>query len=309
VKRFKNILAYIDADADRPRFLDRAVELAEENGASLTLAAAVQRPSALTERLFPDVAGRWYSNVVDDARAKLAGMTARYRDERTIAVKTLVGRPWIEIIREVLRSGHDLVIKDTEAATGFSPSLDMKLLRKCPCPVWLVKRSAPRYRRIAAAIDVPVEDDGRNMLNTKIIELAHSLAVLEECELHVVRAWSVYAESVLRFKLSDEELEQLKRVQREDSTRALNEFLSRFDLGGVELHVHVLEGDAERVIPAIVAHEHEDLLVMGTIARTGVAGLVIGNTAEMILNGIKCSVLAVKPDGFVSSVRLEDQET
>jgi len=39
---------------------------------------------------------------------------------------------------------------------------------------------------------------------------------------------------------------------------------------------------------------------MGTVARTGIKGLIIGNTAEVILNGIQCSVLAVKPDGFVS---------
>ena len=45
---------------------------------------------------------------------------------------------------------------------------------------------------------------------------------------------------------------------------------------------------------------------MGTVARTGIPGLLIGNTAETILQRVDCSVLAVKPDGFVSPVGLDE---
>lgn len=47
-----------------------------------------------------------------------------------------------------------------------------------------------------------------------------------------------------------------------------------------------------------------DLLVMGTIARGGVAGVMIGNTAERLMPELSCSLLAVKPKDFVSPVRL-----
>ncbi len=49
-----------------------------------------------------------------------------------------------------------------------------------------------------------------------------------------------------------------------------------------------------------------DLIVMGTVARTGVPGLIMGNSAETILSQIDCSVLAIKPPGFVSPIRAED---
>ena len=49
-----------------------------------------------------------------------------------------------------------------------------------------------------------------------------------------------------------------------------------------------------------------DLVVMGTVARTGIAGLFIGNTAEAILDQLACSVLAVKPSGFVTPVKLSE---
>ncbi len=45
---------------------------------------------------------------------------------------------------------------------------------------------------------------------------------------------------------------------------------------------------------------HVDLIVMGTVARTGIPGLLIGSTAASILQRVNCSVLAVKPDGFAS---------
>jgi nucleotide-binding universal stress UspA family protein len=67
----------------------------------------------------------------------------------------------------------------------------------------------------------------------------------------------------------------------------------------------MLKGHPEEVIPQFVVSEGIDLVVMGTVARTGIAGLLIGNTAERLLQRLITSVLAVKPDGFVSPVRAE----
>ena len=46
-------------------------------------------------------------------------------------------------------------------------------------------------------------------------------------------------------------------------------------------------------------------IMMGTVGRTGIPGFIMGNTAETVLNRIDCSVLAIKPEGFVTPVRLE----
>jgi nucleotide-binding universal stress UspA family protein len=45
---------------------------------------------------------------------------------------------------------------------------------------------------------------------------------------------------------------------------------------------------------------------MGTVVRTGIPGLLIGNTAETVFHHVRCSVLAVKPDSFVSPVSLDE---
>jgi nucleotide-binding universal stress UspA family protein len=64
-------------------------------------------------------------------------------------------------------------------------------------------------------------------------------------------------------------------------------------------------GEPEDVIPEFVVAEGIDLVVMGTVARVGIAGMLIGNTAERVLRKLPCSVLTVKPDGFESPVRLD----
>lgn len=55
----------------------------------------------------------------------------------------------------------------------------------------------------------------------------------------------------------------------------------------------------------MVTQENIDILVMGTLARTGIAGFVIGNTAENIVQSIECSLVALKPEGFVSPIKNE----
>ena len=70
--------------------------------------------------------------------------------------------------------------------------------------------------------------------------------------------------------------------------------------------VHLSRGAATRTIPALASKLKADLVVMGTVARTGIPGLIIGNTAEAILEQLHCSVLAIKPPGFSSPVQLEE---
>jgi len=62
------------------------------------------------------------------------------------------------------------------------------------------------------------------------------------------------------------------------------------------------EGDAAEAIQRLVRKLEIDLLVMGTVCRTGIPGFLIGNTAERVLDVVDCSVLVVKPVGFVSPV-------
>jgi universal stress protein E len=63
-------------------------------------------------------------------------------------------------------------------------------------------------------------------------------------------------------------------------------------------------GHVEQVVPELVNEYQIDLLVMGTVSRSALDGVLIGNTAERVLDDVRCSVLAVKPTGFLSPIRV-----
>ncbi len=89
---------------------------------------------------------------------------------------------------------------------------------------------------------------------------------------------------------------------------SLDEFLDDFEEDRSRFQSHLVKGSPETVLPEWVAEHDIDLIVMGTVARTGVAGLLIGNTAERVLPQVPCSIVALKPEGFRTPVELPDNE-
>jgi universal stress protein E len=221
-------------------------------------------------------------------------------------IKVLTGIPFIEIIKQVLRGNHDLLIKPAEIPGNRITSLgstDMHLLRKCQIPIWIVKPThRKKYRRIMAAIDPdPMEQNAK--LNTLILELATSLAEREIAELHAVTAWSLDYELELRSRArqikTNQLIEDLQKTYKIWLKQVTDPYVRRGDL----FHVHLINGKVGEAIPAEARKRHIDIIVMGTIGRTGIPGFFIGNTAEQILARVNCSVLAVKPEGFESPVK------
>jgi universal stress protein E len=310
MRRFKNILACVDADREGGAALGRAAELAELNGAALRVVAVHEGLSKWGKLLLPKRAREWEPIVLREVGRRLDEMAEPAR-EAGIQVSTaaLVGVPFIEVIREVLRGGHDLLIKDVSmTAHGGAATIgstDMHLLRKCPCPVWLVKPAvdAP-LKRILAAVDPEPRDEVRNALNTQILELATSLARMENCELYVVRAWESMAEEFRALEPNVDDYEQYMEQIHAVRLKTTEEFIGRFESRCDYFSVRCVMGAPEVVIAETVEQDNIDLVVMGTVASTGIPGFLIGSTAESVLRQIKCSVLGVKPDGFVSPVTL-----
>ena len=82
----------------------------------------------------------------------------------------------------------------------------------------------------------------------------------------------------------------------------LSGLLAGFGLKVPANRVHLEKGEAGFAVPNSIDRKRSDLLVMGTLARTRVAGLFIGNTAERIVSRIDCCLFGVKPASFVSPV-------
>jgi nucleotide-binding universal stress UspA family protein len=325
MNRFGNILCVVAGTQGDTAALERAVALAEHNQARLTLLGVV--PSVTAGIGLPEggpISRDLQAWLMNEREGLLSDLAAPHA--RRVAAKTrvVIGTPFIEVIRQVLREGHDLVIKTPEDP-GWLDRLfgsdDLHLLRKCPRPLWMIKPQMSRnFGRIVAAVDVddsyPAgELEGRRALNRQVMEMATSLALSEFSDLHVVHAWEAVGEAAMRggFMSTDEDRvqayaqavehhrrENLDALMRETTDR-LGPEASRY----LKPSAHLVKGWARKEIPALVRKLGADLVVMGTVARTGISGLLMGNTAEMILTQIDCSVLAIKPQGFVSPVTLE----
>lgn len=320
MQRFKNILFVCDDQSACDQALERVCWLATANQARVTLVDTIDSGGDRDlSRFFSMLPGLGPKEIEDTVlavrRDKLNDRAQALRDKGiAVEVKVLVGTPFVEVIREVLRNGHDLVIKGAHRSTGlaFLPGADMHLLRKCPCPVWILNSAAePRARRILVAVDPDATDPARDRLNRTVMELATSLARQDGARLDVVNAWRLHEESTLRHglaKIPPEDINTLVAREKAQSEARLKQLIAGFSGFDDIMRVLHIKGTAADVIAEHVAAEGIDTIVMGTLARTGVAGLFIGNTAETILNHVTCSVLTVKADGFVSPVELDTEE-
>jgi len=318
MRRFQSILIVCDEMSVNDDVIDRAIHLAKSNHARITLVDTIEAAPGELTRLFGAFPGTRAQDVehevVEFHRARLATVGAPIKSAGIHTSElVLQGNPFVEIIKKVLRDGHDLVIKGAGGGEGrrlFFASTDLHLMRKCPCPVWIMKRSGQRqYSRILAAVDPDPEDQERNDLNTLIMDLATSLARMDNSDLHIVNAWKLQEEDTLRHsgfaRAASAVVDQMVAEQRKNSQAKLNELMERYPQGVDHRSVHLLKGDARDVIPQFAAENGVELVVMGTVGRVGIRGLIIGNTAEAILNQVMCSVIAVKPPGFDTPVRLD----
>ncbi len=325
MKRFRQILAVVDTGSSPDAALERAVLLAQNNQAALTAVSVVPRVTVGIG--MPDggpISAELREALISDSQKRLEDAVSPYRSKTAIDAKVLEGTAFLEIIREVLRHGHDLVIKTSEDPAWLDRlfgSDDMHLLRKCPCPVWLVKQAQSKpYRRVLAAVDIdadhpPADLAIRHKLNIEILELAVSIALSDFAELHVAHAWQAMEESTMRgafLHRPDAEVIAYVEHVRQQHDQGLEDLLTdviktrdKDALRYLNPKRYLLKGQAQKEIPRLAKSLKADLVVMGTVARTGVAGLFIGNTAEAILEQIDCSVLAVKPEGFETPVSLE----
>jgi nucleotide-binding universal stress UspA family protein len=303
---FKRILVDVDARAPAHPALARAIRLASASGATLTVVDVVHVPPYARRYLPIDIE----EEVLTAQRQQLARIARGVTDVATES-RLLTGRPATALIQQVLRDGHDLLVRahDRDGTTSSSKpfgAVDLELLRKCPCPVLLVRPTAASPPlRVAGAVNSSTEEASERALNVKIAETTLLMARLEDAVPLLVQAWTPFAERTVRSHASDDAFTAYVENVRGRTATDLRELAESLGAGmaGVQL-VH-RRGEPEDVIPDYALVGGVDLVVMGTVARSGIAGLLLGNTAERVLRKLACSVMAVKPDGFVSPVRLD----
>ena len=317
MKRFKNILLICDFDVKQQMAVERAISLARQNEAVLTVFTVIRElPEDARMASISMSQQMFFKQVFDDYNEQLETLSTEIRQQGVeVKSKIVTGTPFLEIIRQVLRDKHDLVILAAEGKKGLKERLfgstSMHLMRKCPCPVWVVKsEKKSKYKRILSAVDTATEflEPSRESLNPLTMNLASSLARMDNSELYVVQVWSMYYENYIKSRglLEKSAILKLRKDTKQQYLEKLDSLMADIDLTGVITHKHLIRNDdAARAIIKLVKNKKINLLVIGTVCRTGLAGFFIGNTAEKVLSEVNCSVLTVKPEGFVTPVTLD----
>ena len=324
MKRFKNILYLNEPTVDQTSAVARAVSLAENNRADLTIVDVIPPQVVTVDIGLPSggpISNELRAAVESDHRKALETMVQSFKERLQIRLDVLVGKTYLEAIRAVLKNGYDLLIKPAENPAWMHRlfgSDDLHLLRKCPCPVWLMKPpEKANYSSILAAVDFELLPPmpSEHALNREILELSASLALSDFASMHIVHAWEALAEKTVLSRGDMSSAGVTDYVEREQArhrnelyglAEELRGWIGKEAYDYLSPGVHLPEGPAKKVIAPLAAQLRADLVVMGTVARTGISGLIIGNTAEAILDQLTCSVLAIKPPGFKTPVKLDE---
>ncbi|EGG98322.1 Universal stress protein family 1 [gamma proteobacterium IMCC2047] len=133
---------------------------------------------------------------------------------------------------------------------------------------------------------------------------ALQISRLSGAPLSIVYAWRNYAKTYIGSWNNGNKLTSAIWVheQKEKHQQNLEALISELQESGDQISIELVEGPPEQALPSFINSKSADLLVIGTICRTGIAGMFIGNTAESVLDAVDCSVLTLKPEGFVSPV-------
>lgn len=308
MKRFREILVVAGTDAETPQLIQRAAELADRNQARLTIFDVVPRVPR----------NRRSTPVADSIDLQSLLIEARLTDleelaSRVMTIPTRVavaeGIRFIEIIERVVNYDHDLVVMlpdRTRESRGLrGATTTMHLLRKCPSPVWVDDPQAWDRRDVVVAVGPFREDEDDDELQRTLVELGTSLAAIQGGEAHLVHAWRLEGENLMRngrVSLAKAEVDALVAEERVAAEIAFNRLVGDLTDKGIAVHHHLQKGDPAEVISRVVDDLSPGVVVMGTLARAGLKGLIIGNTAERLLDSLEGSVIAVKPPGFVSPV-------
>ncbi|WP_298866881.1 universal stress protein [uncultured Gimesia sp.] len=295
-------LVAADLNEQTAEAVERAIWLADLVNAKLEFFAAIDL-SAHTKHLLEEDRNHLSNNVEDEAHKVMGHLIEKAKAAGVESTsKVALGPSWREIILEVIKNNHDLVLVGTRPH-GFKGRLFggtvMNLFRQCPCPVYAVKiGEEPEVPEIVVASDM-------SEVSSDILNFIVSIGQMADVKIHLVHAIDTQLDQRLKgLDVGEETIEKCAADIKEEIESELNEQLAQTDYRTLSYGVktHVLEGSPEEAIPAFIAENKINLLAMGTLARTGISGFFIGNTAERMLEKVDCSVLAFKPAGFVSPV-------
>lgn len=302
--RFERILAVVNPAREPQVALERAVALGRSYHCPVEAFACIYDPYIAGER-FADSEGlaRAREALKVSTREWLKAQLAKL-DTQGVGVAAHVGwgSPLCEAVLErATHIGADLIVKETHYHPHLERALfrntDWNLLRGFEHALWLVKSGKwPDHPVIMACVDPVQEHQRPHELDVRILDVASSLRHVLSGSMHVVHAYPSISDSVLSISAIPGAvglpLEVSGELIVEEHRQALDELMSGHAEPGTE--VHFVAGSPRDVVLEHSKTTGANVVVMGVVARGMLRRLMLGSTAEQVLDQLPCDVLAVR---------------
>ncbi|MFT5675597.1 MAG: universal stress protein E [Paraglaciecola sp.] len=294
------ILVVISGKRKQHEALERALKFAEYNDVHIHLFNSIYEPvMELTDVLSSDHRKEMKKQFLSD-RYLYMDTIAEVLDKKDIkcSVRVAWHRELHEAIEDaVVELNPDLVIKRISADAGsinpFTMPVDRHLLRFCPAPLLLVNSASWSDGPLLAAVDPMTDDETHIALNHKILEYTKMLGHLIESSMHTVNTFQTPSMSPTT-DLPGIDYDLIRKDTASAHNQKMQTLLEKHDVAAENMHV--VEGSPEAAIAKTAQEIDAQLVILGTVGRTGLAAAFIGNTAERVLAELSCEVLALKPD-------------
>lgn len=229
-------------------------------------------------------------------RQIIANLNATDLDVR---YETILGEPFVQLTHAVQSEGHDLVLAGTRGLAAwkqfFVGSTAQRLIRYCPASVWIAKAEHVGPPKVVLAATDFSDVSG------KAVKQGLWVAQQAQAEfhlLHVVDSLDVPDDLINQVPQGS----SLRRAINEEAKQRLESFLESLPADRSRIQLHFSWGTPWQEVGHTAQYLAADLIAIGTVGRSGIKGMLLGNTAEKVLSTCDCSILTVKADDFVSPI-------
>lgn len=296
---FDNIVFSVDCETVSDDLIRKAIRICTSLECRVVIADTIQEFSWLTRMTLANH-DEILAVLEKDKQAALEKVVSEFSEAGVDATGILLHGPTSDAVARYCEENPiDLILRLNKGThskeRGQLGRTSKRLLRKCSLPIWLMHRQTrPVSENIVACIDTESQEPEDLDLADRIIQTAEYLKGRGHGLISVVHAWELWNEKMVASRISPEEFKQWKASCEATESERFNDFLKRHGRSVEDHDVFLLEGDPSVAVPEFVNRVSADVVVMGTVGRSGVTGMVMGNTAERIFDAVECDVLALK---------------
>jgi len=304
VSNERKILVVIEPENEPQKVVRRAAWLAKMMACNIELLLCDPYSNPLMIGVIPSAKASELERAVEQVQQELVNELAAIARDQGIDVSTEVvkERPIADaVLARARTSKPEFVMKGThyhsDAERGLMVDTDWQLVRTCPYPIWLVKADEIEDRPvIVAAVDPTHDHDKPAALDDVIVNMAKMICGLTAGEVHLFHTYERLAgigdKAMKVFRPIELEIDKIDQRIKEDHRKALDLLAEKNDIG--KKLVHQLPGRTRELLPAFVRSKNAQLVVMGALARWGLKRMIIGSTAERVMDHVPCDIVVVR---------------